>query len=51
MIKRDFDLSIEKKEVVIKEEKKEKKIKKYEPLERVLIIGPNYPERCHFSEN
>lgn len=50
MIKRDFDLNIEeKKKVIIKKEIKKKK--EYEPLSRVLIIGPNYPERCHFSEN
>ena len=50
MIKRDFDLSIKKKEVIKKEVVK-KEEKKDEPLSRVLIIGPNYPERCHFSEN
>lgn len=53
MIKRDFDEDISKLLEPKIKEKKEVKIKKeeYELLKRVLIIGPNYPERCHFSEN
>ena len=54
MIKRDFNEDISNLlEPKKKEIKKEIKIKEgeYGPLKRVLIIGPNYPERCHFSEN
>ena len=51
MIRRDFKEDLSKLNIKKEIPEKKKKEKEFEPLKRILIIGPDYPERCHFSEN